>query len=132
MAMHYFLLVDEIMIIGKENTCRYKTVQQVSRPEDVWSQEVKIVDPYGDHELSGYFPNDKWEVYDKDGTSPISGYKLPKCYGRVLGDASVWKYLKYKSWGDEPQEVRVFRDVYELELGKLPTLVHRTESRYGW
>lgn len=125
-----YLIIDEVMVIGKENTSRYKTVQETGDPSEIWKKEVKIVDPYGDHELEGYFP-DNWEVYDEDGKSPVTGYKSPKYYGRVLNDASVWKYLKYKSWGDEPQEVRIFRNVYELEGGELPALGHITENKYA-
>lgn len=127
-----YLIIDEVMVIGKENTSRYKTIQETGNPKEIWEKEVRIVDSYGDHELSGYYPNDRWEVYDQDGKSPVAGYKYPKYYGRVLNDASVWKYLKYKSWGDEPQEVRIFRNVYELEGGELPALSHRIESRYAW
>ena len=130
--MKHYLVIDEVVVIGKENSCRYKTLQNTESLEDVWRLEVKIVDPYGDHKLSGYFPNNKWEVYDEDGQAPVSGYRLPKYYGRVIDDPSVWKYLEYKSWGDAPQEVRIFRKVYELEGGELPALGHITENRYAW
>ena len=132
MATTHYLLLDEIIVIGKENNCRYKTVQSVESLEEIWSKEVKIVDPYGDHELDGYYP-DNWEVYDEeDEESPVTGYRFPKYYARVLNDDSVWDHFKYKSWGDNPQEVRVFRKVYELEGGELPALGHRTENRYAW
>ena len=131
MTTHY-LIHDEILIIGKENSCRYYSLKDITNPEEIWKQEVRIIDPYGDHELSNYYPNDKWEIYNEDGESPAPGYKFPKYYARVINDASVWKYLKYKSWGDDPQEVRIFRKVYELKGGELPALSHRTESRYAW
>ena len=132
MATTHYLLLYEIIVIGKENNCRYKTVQSVENLEEIWKKEVKIVDSYGDHELSGYYP-ENWDVYnEEDGESPIPGYKTPRYYGRSLNDDSVWSHFKYKSWGDNPQEVRVFRAVYELEGGELPALGHRTENRYAW
>lgn len=132
MANTHYLLLDEIIVMGKENNCRYKTIQEVATLEEVWKKEVKIIDSYGDHELSGYYPKN-WDVYDEDDDeSPIPGYKTPKYYGRSLNDSSVWDHFKYKSWGDDPQEVRVFRVVYELEGGELPALGHRTENRYVW
>lgn len=132
MATVHYLILDEIIVMGKENNCRYKTIQSTENPEEIWKKEVKIVDPYGDHELSGYYP-DNWDVYDEEAEeSPVPGYRFPKYYGRVLNDDSVWNNFKYKSWGDNPQEVRVFRAVYELEGGELPALGHRTENRYAW
>lgn len=128
----HYLIIDEIVFLGKENNCRYKTAQSTENPGEIWNKEVKIVDPYGDHELAGYYP-DNWEVYDEEvGESPVPGYRFPKYYGRVLNDDSVWNNFKYKSWGDNPQEIRVFRKVYELEGGELPALGHRTENRYAW
>ena len=134
MANVHYLLIDEVVVLGKENNCRYKTAQTTENPEEIWKKEVKIVDPYGDHELSGYYPSN-WDVYDEDdedGESPVPGYRYPKYYARVLNDNSVWSHFKYKSWGDDPQEIRVFRKVYELEGGELPVLSHRTENRYAW
>ena len=128
--MKHYLIRDEIVVISKENASRYYTLKDVPNLEDVWKTSVDIIDPYGDHELKGYCPN--WEVYDEDGESPIPGYKTPRYYSRVINDPSVWKYFEYKSWGDVPQEVRVFRTVYELEGGELPMLSHCTESRYAW
>lgn len=127
-----YLIIDEIVVLGKENNCRYKTLHSVESLEGVWSQEVRIVDPYGGHELAGYYP-DNWDIYDEEvGESPVPGYRYPKYYARVLKDDSVWDHFKYNSWGDDPQEVRVFRKVYELKGGELPVLGHITENRYAW
>lgn len=52
----HYLILDEIIVMGKENNCRYKTIQEVSTLDEVWKKEVKIIDSYGDHELSGYYP----------------------------------------------------------------------------
>lgn len=131
MANVHYLILDEIVIIGKENNCRYKTIQETTTLEEAWKKEVRIVDPYGDHELAGYYP-DNWDIYDEEvEESPVPGYRFPKYYARVLNDDSVWDHFKYKSWGN-PREVRVFRAVYELEGGELPALGRRIENRYAW
>ena len=128
----HYLILDEIIVMGKENNCRYKTIQEVSTLDEVWKKEVKIIDSYGDHELSGYYPKTGMFMTKMMMNLPSPVIKLLSIIGGSLNDSSVWDHFKYKSWGDDPQEIRVFRAVYELEGGELPALGHRTENRYAW
>ena len=85
---------------------------------------MKIVNPDGDYKLSGYFP-DNWEITEEIGGNPIPGYKLPKYSGSCIYDDSVWDHLHY-SCDNAPQEVGIFRTVYELEGGEMPILDYNT------
>lgn len=130
MATHY-LLFDEIMVIGKERSYTYKTLQDVDRLEDIWTKEVKIVGP-GDHEMPGFVVKD-WKLQPKaEDDRSFTGYRFPKYDGTAVLDDSIWAHLRYKSWGDEPQQVRIFRTVFELEGGELPIIMPTSVSRYAW
>ena len=132
----HFLILDDIMVICKEETYYYHTIKDAQSLEDVWEKvSVDIVDPYGaPHKLSGFIPNN-WRV-DKDednGYSPIKGYRYPKYRGTSMPDDSVWDHFISYTFGDDyPKEIRVFRTVYELEGGEMPILYHTTQNNYAW
>lgn len=126
--MKHYLIIDEIAVFGETTTYKYHTFKDVAHLEDVWRESVDIVDPYSDHQLSGFIP-DNWEITEENGDSPVDGYRLPKYSGCSINDNeddSVWNYLHYTS-KDVPQEVGIYRTVYELEGGEMPISVHVIE-----
>ena len=128
MAVHY-LISDEVAVFGEKVTYKYHTFKDVQHLEDVWETPVDIVDPYGDHQLSGFIP-DNWEITEESGSSPVNGYRLPKYSGCSINDNeddSIWGYLHCTSMKDVPQEVGIYRTVYELKGGEMPISVHVIE-----
>ena len=128
MATVHYLIIDEVMVICTKNTYTYKTLHNVQHLEDVWKQEVKIVDPYGCHELSGIYP-EKWDITEKDGLAVAEGYRYPKYKGYSKWDDALERIISYDEY---PKEVRIFRTVYELEGGELPVIDHTVRDRSIW
>ena len=128
-TLHY-LVRDEIMVICAKNTYTYRTLQNAQTIKDVWKKEVKIVDPYACHELSGFYP-DNWEIGEENDTIPAPGYRYPKyrAFYKSSKDDPIDHIVSYDEYA---REVRVFRSVFELKGDELPVLDHTVRDRYAW
>ena len=128
-TLHY-LIKDEIMIICNKNAYTYKTLHVAKSLTDVWTKEIKIIDPYACHEMSVRPENWEWEIDEENSdTIPAPGYRYSK-YKAFFKSSKNDLVDHVVSYDEYASKVRVFRTVFELKEGELPILGHTVRDRY--